>query len=270
MTLPPAFETLRRARVFDLEQPRKFGDPVHPAHQPGTVFTLHRRHEPGLGEPRTSASGIIITAEHAGTHIDALCHQAEHLTLYNGVGISAAVQTSTGFTAHGIDTVAPIVARGVLIDVARRRGGRLPDRTLLSADDLEETLRAQDSEIVAGDVVLVRTGNDALWSDADRYLAGPGVSGAASEWLAAQRIRAVGSDNVAWDVPGYVDERIGSSLPGHVVLLVRHGIHIIENLNLAELSAAGCFEFLFICLPLKILGGTGGPVRPIALAPGGR
>ncbi len=89
-----------------------------------------------------------------------------------------------------------------------------------------------------------------------------------SEWLAAQQVRAVGADNVAWDLPGYVDERIGTSLPGHVILLVRHGIHIIENVYLAELSAAGVHEFVFVCLPLKVVGGTGGPVRPIAVVVG--
>jgi kynurenine formamidase len=75
----------------------------------------------------------------------------------------------------------------------------------------------------------------------------------------------VGSDNVAWDLPGHVDERLKVSLPGHVVLLVQHGIYIIENLNLVDLSAARSYEFVFVCLPLKIVGGTASPVRPLAL-----
>ncbi|GHO89950.1 cyclase family protein [Dictyobacter formicarum] len=89
------------AQVYDLEQPRYFGAPILPSHAPGFVYTLHRRHEPGLGEARTGASGYIYMAEHAGTHIDALTHQAENLRLYGGREVNSHVQTSTGFTEMG-------------------------------------------------------------------------------------------------------------------------------------------------------------------------
>ena len=56
------------------------------------------------------------------------------------------------------------------------------------------------------------------------------------------------------------------TLPGHILLLVRAGIPIIENLNLEELASAGVHEFAFVCLPLKMRGATGSPVRPIAIA----
>jgi len=267
LTVAELAETLQAARVFDLEHPRQFGDPVHPPHRPGTLFTLHRRHEAGGEEPRTSAAGMIFTAEHAGTHIDAFAHQAWEMTLFGGVPVTPAVQTPAGFTELGIDTVPPIIARGVLLDVTARRGGRLPERALVGVADLEEARDAQQSEIRTGDVVLVRTGNDEAWGDPKRYLNGPGISSEASEWLAAYKVLAVGADNVAWDLPGQVDPRLKTSLPGHVVLLVRHGIYIIENLNLVGLSASRCFEFVFVCLPLKVRGGTASPVRPLALVP---
>jgi len=260
-------DLLARARVFDLEHPRQFGDPVHPPHRPGTLFTLHRRHEAPAEERRTSAAGMIFTAEHAGTHIDAFCHQALDMRLHGGVPVTPAVQTSAGFTRHGIDTVAPIVARGVLLDLAALRGGRLPERTLVGARDLDQARRAQGTEIRSGDVVLVRTGSDTVWGEPDRYLNGAGMSGGASEWLAGHGVAAVGADNVAWDLPGVVDERLGVTLPGHVILLVEKGIYIVENLNLIELSIARAYEFLFLCLPLKIRGGTASPVRPIAILP---
>lgn len=258
---------LRAARLFDLEHPRQFGDPVHPPHRPGTLFTLHRRHEPGGEEVRTSASGMIFTAEHAGTHIDAFAHQAMHQTLYGGVHISPAVQTPTGFTQLGIDTVPPIVARGVLLDLAALRRGPLAARTLVDTADLKACRDAQGTEIDQNDVVLIRTGNDTFWGEPDRYLNGPGMSADASEWLADYGVLAVGADNMAWDLPGYVDERLKVSFPGHAILLVQRGVYIIENLNLIELSAAHCFEFAFVCLPLKLRGGTASPVRPIALVP---
>ena len=267
MTTSQLAGLLARARVFDLEHPRQFGDPVHPPHRPGTLLTLHRRHEAPSEERRTSAAGMIFTAEHAGTHIDAFCHQAMDMRLHGDVAVTPAVQTPAGFTQLGIDTVPPIVARGILLDLAALGGGRLPERALISARDLEDAQRAQDTEIHAGDVVLVRTGSDTVWGKPDRYLDSAGVSGEASEWLAAQQVSAVGSDNVAWDLPGHVDERFGVTLPGHVILLVQRGIYIVENLNLIELSAARALEFTFVCLPLKIRGGTASPVRPIAILP---
>src|SRR5260221_11635104 len=72
------------SHVYDLEQPRYFGAPVFPSQAPGFVSSLHRRHEQGVSETRTSASGFIYMAEHSGTHIDALCHQAEEMRLYGG------------------------------------------------------------------------------------------------------------------------------------------------------------------------------------------
>jgi kynurenine formamidase len=85
-----------------------------------------------------------------------------------------------------------------------------------------------------------------------------------SSWLAERRPVAVGADNLAWDVPGADDPELGT-LPGHTVLIVRAGILIIESLRLEELAADGVREFAFVCLPLKLRGGTGSPVRPIAL-----
>src|SRR5258708_30882104 len=110
------------ARIYDLEQPRYFGAPVFPSHAPGYVYTLHRHHERGMGEARTGASGFMYTTEHSGTHIDALCHQAEDLYLYGARRVTSQIQTSTGFTELGVETISPIISRGVLLDVAGYRG----------------------------------------------------------------------------------------------------------------------------------------------------
>ena len=80
-------------------------------------------------------------------------------------------------------------------------------------------------------------------------------------------MRAAGADNMAFDVMSSTpDPELKVTLPGHILLLVRAGIPIIENLNLEELAAARVYEFLFVCLPLKMRGATGSPVRPIAIA----
>jgi kynurenine formamidase len=250
-------------RVFDLEQPRWHGAPIHPAHvPPGFSYVLHRRHEARAAAPdgRTGSSGTLITSDHAGTHIDALCHQAVDLKLCGGVD-AAASGTSFGHREHGVETIAPIVARGWLIDL----GVVAPDRWI-GLDEVQGAAEQQKVTPGEGDVVLVRTGNGVNWNDAVRYLRGPGMSGEVSQWLAGFGLKAVGADNMAWDGTDGPDPHTGMSLPGHVIFLVRHGIHILENLFLEDLAAADVHRFTFVCTPLKIRGATGSPVRPIALS----
>ena len=262
--LPGFLEALGSGRVFDLEQLRYAGAPSHPAHQPGFNYFLHRHHARGAAEARTSASGLVVMPEHSGTHIDALAHQAENLTLHGGVHVDSGVQTATGFRVLGIETMAPLVSRGVLLDVAGKK--RPAPEHSITVEELERAATAAGLEIRPNDVVLVRTGYGALWSDPAEYLRAAGVSAAASRWLIDKKVSAVGADNMAWDVIGPTDPELGVTLPGHLLLLVRAGIPIIENLNLEELAVAGVHEFGFVCLPLKMRGVTGSPVRPIAIA----
>jgi len=255
------------ARIYDLEQPRYFGAPTYQSHVPGYFYTLHRRHEHGMGEARTGASGFMYTTEHSGTHIDALCHQAENLHLYGGREVNAHIQTPSGFTELGAETIAPLITRGVLLDIARHRGvDRIGVGNPIQPDELEAAAHNQGVSIGEGDVVLLRTGNGALWQDPIVYLQAGGASAGASSWLASRGVRAVGADNVAWDELGVVDPDLNVTLPGHVILLVRSGIYIIENLFLEELARDRRYEFTCICLPLKMRGATGSPVRPVAIA----
>jgi kynurenine formamidase len=202
--------------------------------------------------------------EHSGTHIDALAHQAENLTLHGGVHVDSGIQTSVGFRVLGIETMAPLVTRGVLLDVAGKE--RLSQDHSITQDELQRAAADSGVEIRAGDVVLVRTGYGSLWSEPAEYLHAPGVSSAGSRWLIEKKVSAVGADNIAWDVIGPTDPDLGVTLPGHILFLVRAGIPIIENLNLEELAEASVHEFAFVCLPLKMRGATGSPVRPIAIA----
>ena len=259
----------QQVRMFDLEQPRYQGMPVISVHQQGYAYFLHRRHgddyQPEELGVRSSASGVIVCMEHSGTHIDAICHQADAQMLYGGIP-AAEVSSSKGFTVHAIEEVPPIMAPGVLLDAAAQRGvPSLDAGHLVTAADLEACCRRQQVEIHSGDVVVIRTGNALFWHDPERFLAGPGMDSSASEWLAAKGVLAVGADNMAWDVIGLRDPRLGCQLPGHLILLARHGIYIIENLQLEELASAGYSRFTFLCMPLKFTGATGSPVRPIAV-----
>jgi kynurenine formamidase len=269
-----AFERDGSRRVIDLEQPRTPQMPIHPAHQQaGYAYLLHRHHEdeyrPEEAGPRTGAAGIIICGEHTGTHIDALCHQADALVLYGGVKVDGSVQTPRGFKERGVEEIPPILAPGVLLDVAASKGLETiePDYTVTDAD-LKACCEEQGVSVEPGSVALIRTGNGRYWTDAVRYLAGPGVAASGSYWLAERRVFAVGADNMAWDVPGVRDPELGCLLPGHLILLARRGIYIIENLALEELAATETYRFDFVCTPLKLVGATGSPVRPVAVVSG--
>ncbi len=262
---------MANARVFDLEQPRSDRMPILPAHQQaGYSYLLHRHHgdeyKPDENGPRTGASGIIICGEHTGTHIDALCHQSEDLVLHGGIKVDGNVQTSRGFTSLGVEEIPPILGPGVLLDVATSKGAEaLEPGYAVTDEDLEECCERQGVSVEPGAVALVRTGNARHWGAPERYLAGPGMAASASYWLAERRVLAVGADNMAWDVPGLRDPELGCLNPGHLILLARYGIYIIENLVLEELAAARGYSFEFVCTPLKLVGATGSPVRPVAV-----
>jgi kynurenine formamidase len=122
--------------------------------------------------------------------------------------------------------------------------------------------RARKCEILAGDVVVLRTGWAQRFENAREFVnntrgPGPGIAGA--RWLSERRIFAAGADTVAFE------KSPDPAMPVHVHLLVESGIHIIECLNLEELAGAGVTEFLFIGAPLKLRGATGAPFRPLAL-----
>jgi kynurenine formamidase len=261
--------------IYDLEQPRTAAMPVHHAHMPGYIYHLHRRHEdtydPEHEGPRSGASGMVVMMEHTGTHIDALSHQAADLCLFGGVKLTPRIENARGFKVHGIETMAPIVTRGVLLDVAAALHQKLGEDPLpahyrITGDDLESACRRAEVTVKAGDALLVRTGYAKIWTDAPRYLAAAGVGRSGSEWAADHKVGYVGCDNMTWDETEEQDPETGGHLFAHLHLLARRGIPIIENLFLEELSRDGCSTFLFICAPLKMVGATGSPVRPLAIA----
>jgi kynurenine formamidase len=267
---PSWIDSLLSARVYDLEQPRFAGMPIHHSHRPGYFYALHRRHRdtyrPEEHGPRSGASGVLTMMEHSGTHLDALCHQANNLRMFGGIEVDGA-ETPAGFSTLGVETVPPLLRRGVLLDVCGHKGQRvLPAGYGITADDLASCAAAQGVEVEAGSVLLVRTGYGALWHGEQQvYLDAAGVSKSGTLWAAERAVVAVGADNMTWDVPGERDPETGASLFGHVYLIPQKGIYIIENLNLEELARDRQYTFAFIGIPLKFRGATGSPLRPLAL-----
>jgi kynurenine formamidase len=261
------FERLRRSKVYDLAQPYFVGMPHFPTHPP-FLFGLTKKHGDMVTESGASSSAdAIALGSHVGTHIDALCHFSYEGKLHGGVEVKSIQSDAGGIRQHSVDTIAPIVRRGVLLDIA----GQLSSEALavdltITPDHLEATAKAQNIAIQNGDVVLLRTGWARFWNDPARYItgghgmtaSGPGPEIDGARWLSKRGVFAAGSDTVAF-------ERVPAAMPVHVHLLVESGIHIIEALNLEELARDRVYEFVFVAAPLKIRGGTGSPIRPLAL-----
>jgi kynurenine formamidase len=257
--MPSLIDALSTATVYDLAQPYFTGMPHHPSHPP-FLFSLVKSHgEYVAPNGASSASDALALGTHVGTHIDALCHFSCGGKLYGGDDAAGVQSYGGGLRQHSIDTVAPILRRGVLLDIATIAGVEV-----LPAD-FEITpahLDAARVEIRPGDVVLLRTGWARYFRDPGKFISqvhGPGPALAGAQWLSSRGVFAAGSDTVAFErVPDI-------AMPVHVHLLVEKGIHIIECLNLDELASTRVTEFLFVALPLKLEGATASPIRPIAL-----
>lgn len=262
---------MSQTRIIDLEFVRSSAMPFHAAHKPGYSYFLHRRHsdaehaKPEFPIRRTSSSGVLVMPEHSGTHVDALCHQAEDLKFY-GCDSLYGVESSSGYSRGDAVEIPIFNHPGTLIDVAAlEASGEVPPATLIELDTVKAALERQGSRVQPGSVVLVHTGNSRHWSHPDRYLDGPGMSAEVSQWLADQQVAAVGADNMAWDLFGHPDQGFGSDAPGHVILLVRSGIYIFENVKLDELASEKVYDFTFMATPMKLRGATGSPIRPLAI-----
>jgi kynurenine formamidase len=255
---------IRKAKVYDLAQPYFVGMPHYPTHPP-FLFSLSKKHGDYLAPGEVSSAADAFTlGGHVGTHLDALCHFSQGGKLHGGLEAAGNQSYSAGLERLSIDTVVPILRRGVLLDIAGQLGVEaLPVDFTITPHHLEAAALDQRIEVEPGDVVLLRTGWGQYWNDPARYLSevhGPGPEEPAARWLSDYGIFAAGSDTIAFEkVPA-------PSLPVHVHLLVDKGIHIMEALNLEELARARVYEFLFVAAPLKIRGGTGSPIRPFALS----
>jgi kynurenine formamidase len=255
-------------RVVDLGRPMSVGMPQSPNH-PQYWHTLPRRHGDMVrADGGSAANDLVVTGTHVGTHIDALAHVSHDGKLHGGADAAAAGRGGR-FLEHGVHTIAPMVCRGVLLDVPSALGVPACEPGYeITPDDLYAAERLAGVAVGDGDVALVRSGWGQRFDDGAEAYTGrvtgvPGVSEAGARWLAERRVLAAGADTIAFErlAPGEGH----ALLPAHRVLLVESGIYIIETLALEELAAAGATEFTFVLVPLNLVGATGSPVRPLAV-----
>jgi kynurenine formamidase len=255
------------ARIYELSYAMAPSMPVYHQHIPYSL-ALHRRHgdpHPAKREDGSSfANEVIVTSGHSGTHIDALGHFSRNGCLHGGIKVSD-VETRDGYRELNAADIPPILQHAVILDVtAARDVDCLDPGEEIAVSDIEKALTLIGGDIRAGDAVLIRTGWSKHWSDAETFngrrggMPGPGEK--ATRWLVSRGATLVGSDTPGFEclpTPG---------VSVHALLLVDEGIHIMENLDLDEIARLRRPRVIFVALPLRLVGSTGSPIRPIAIA----
>jgi kynurenine formamidase len=231
-------------------------------------FDLHTKRTNGpLGANKRYSNEELLFTEigHVGTQFDMFSHQGIDGLLYNCVRIDE-VGTRNGFTKLGVEKIGLLFTRGVLVDVAAERGvSMLPAEHEIGVAEIQSALFRVKLSLQPGDAVLLHTGWGKLWgADNARYLGNsPGIGVAAAEWLARQDVMLIGADTGPVEISPNPDAKL--NLPVHQIALVVNGIFLLENLKLDELAAQRVYEFALVLQPLKIRGGTGSSVAPVAL-----
>jgi kynurenine formamidase len=203
------------------------------------------------------------------THIDALCHIAYQERLYNAQ--PADTVTAQGASVNAIDALTDgLVRRDVLLDIPRMRGVPwLDPGEHIFSDALEAAARAEGLTVGEGDILLVRTGHAWRLSELgpwDTEQAKAGLHPTTMSFVAKRRVAALGSDGNGDTAPSITD---GIDFPIHVLAINAMGVHMLDYLQFEDLRAAceraGRWEFLFVAAPLRITGGTGSPINPLAI-----
>lgn len=266
---------IKSGTVYDLSVYYFVGMPsFHALGDPGYQYWLtHTPHGTivdnpnGLGEAmnlKVSYTGDAISMyTHMGTHIDALNHFGLDGKIWNGYTPEEHLGDK-GWKKTGAETIPPIIARGVLIDVKASKGTLQPNYRI-TAKDLQDALKKQRVGLEPGDVVVIRTGQAEFYQNADHYLDNyPGISLDAVRWLVEdQGIMLLGADNLSFEA--FPPEREDNWVPVHTYLLAEKGVMFIEQMYLEELARDEVYAFAFIAASLKLKGASGSPMRPIAL-----
>ncbi|HTX00077.1 MAG TPA: cyclase family protein [Acidimicrobiales bacterium] len=267
-----AAASVRDGKVFELAIPIDSTTP-----QPGNLRAapVHLMSETGEGQDFRGgfryADDYVFMALQAATQWDALCHVWYDERLYNG--FEAAETSVRGARRCSIDKLTGgVVGRGVLLDAPRHLGLAWLERgQQIGPAELDAMVAAQDVELVAGDVLLLRTG---WWlrycteGATKEVMSGePGLSLEAATWLAEHRIAAVAADNYA--VEAIPPEDRSAVLALHLVLIRDLGMTLGEMFDLEELAADcaadGRWSFLLCAARLPFSGAAGSPTAPLAL-----
>ncbi|MEU8310504.1 cyclase family protein [Actinomadura sp. NPDC048955] len=221
----------------------------------------------GVGDEQNrlvSYSGDAISMyTHCGTHVDALNHFGYAGEIFNRFTVDEHLG-SRNWTVAGADRQPPVLARGVLLDVAGAKGmNTLPPNYGITAQDLRECQRRQGLELRHGDVVMIRTGQMALWPTPAYMEAEPGLVMDAAHHLARHGAALIGADTISLEQRPSADPDNWNAV--HCFLLAEAGIAILEVANLEALAAERLYEFAFFGAAIRLRGSTAAPIRPVAM-----
>ncbi len=205
----------------------------------------------------------------AHSHMDGLPHFAHYGRMYNGVSVDAL--DDDGSARLGIDNAYQgVFTRGILIDMPWLRSvDYLEPGTAITVADLEAWEQRTGIRVGSGDVLLIRTGRwERVRQVGEWNFVGNAAGSHASvaSWLKERDVAVLGSDGVSDVMPSGVEGLIN---PLHALVLVGLGMPLLDNLDLDALAAAARqrnrWEFLFVGAPLRVEGGTGSPLNPLAV-----
>lgn len=215
-----------------------------------------------IGQVGTQFDGLGHIGVHAGT-------DPHHMIFYNGF-TNADIASSYGLKKLGAEKLHPIVARGVLLDIAGAKGvERLERGYEITMADVQAALTRQgmsNFRFAEGDVVMFHTGWGKLWKvDNATYTSGePGIGMEVARWLSDEvKAGVVGADSWAVEVVPNPDPACAFCIHQH--LITRHGIFLHENVFLDELVASQTWTFTYVFSPMPIVGATGSGGAPIAI-----
>jgi kynurenine formamidase len=224
----------------------------------------------GSGSLRFAKDYVGVDYHNDGhTHIDAFSHVAFDGSLFNGK--PAGSVTADGAHVGAIEVLKDgLVGRGVMLDVPRVRGVRwIEPGDSVFREDLEAAEREEGVRAGPGDILLVRTGHARRLTELepwDTREAKAGLHPTAALFLAERQIAALGSDGNSDTAPSTTE---GIGFPIHVLAINAMGVHLLDYLQFEDVAprceVAGRWEFLFVAAPLRITGGTGSPLNPIAI-----
>jgi kynurenine formamidase len=259
-----AAKLIKTGQVFELGFPLT-NDPKVSFINDNRQYNIYTKPTLAVANQRSENEELIITElGQIGTQLDAFAHQMWGDEFYNCFK-QADIYTRYGYKKLGVENVGQLMTRGVLVDVAGLKGvDMLEGGTIITPEDLQQALAREHMTLQPGDAVIINTGYAKLiGKDNAKYgKTTPGISIAAALWLVQQNPMIVGSDTCCVEVR---PSEKGYSLPVHAIMLIQNGVHLLENLKLDDLAAAGAYEFAFIMQPLKLKGATGTAVVPTAI-----
>jgi kynurenine formamidase len=261
-----AAQLVKTGKTYALGIPVSSATPAYPPRSfKVTIVQPGQAGIPGLGPSKTTYNDDMLEGwVGVGSQLDGLGHIGVEHVYYNGNKL-ADFADPTGLKKLGVEKVPPIVARGVLLDMAAHFGTDVvKEGTAFNVKEIEEVAKKQGVEIRQGDVVIFHTGWLSLIGKDDKRFGSvePGLGVEGAKYLTGKGVVAVGADTWAVEVIPFESKNI---FEVHQILLPMNGTYILENMDTAELAKDKAYEFLFVLGHPRFKGGVQSMINPVAI-----